>query len=55
MPLDIYDKVMMLSKRRGFIYPSFEIYGGCAGFMTMAHWVLDLSKILRIYGEVFTY
>jgi len=32
MPLDIYDKVMMLSKRRGFIYPSFEIYGGCAGF-----------------------
>ncbi|GAG76321.1 unnamed protein product, partial [marine sediment metagenome] len=32
MPLDIYDKIMMLSKRRGFIYPSFEIYGGCAGF-----------------------
>lgn len=32
MPQDIYDKVMMLAKRRGFIYPSFEIYGGCAGF-----------------------
>ena len=32
MPTDIYDKIMMLSKRRGFIYPSFEIYGGCAGF-----------------------
>ena len=32
MPLDIYDKVMMLAKRRGFIYPSFEIYGGVAGF-----------------------
>lgn len=32
MPLDVYDKVMMLAKRRGFIYPSFEIYGGSAGF-----------------------
>lgn len=32
MSQDIYDKIMMLSKRRGFIYPSFEIYGGVAGF-----------------------
>jgi glycyl-tRNA synthetase len=32
MPQDIYDKIMMLSKRRGFIFPSFEIYGGIAGF-----------------------
>ena len=32
MSQDIYDKVMMLAKRRGFIYPSFEIYGGVAGF-----------------------
>ncbi len=32
MSRDIYDKVMMLAKRRGFIYPSFEIYGGVAGF-----------------------
>ena len=32
MPQDIYDKVMMLAKRRGYIYPSFEIYGGVAGF-----------------------
>jgi glycyl-tRNA synthetase len=32
MPLDNYDKIMMLAKRRGFIYPSFEIYGGSAGF-----------------------
>jgi len=32
MPLDIYDKIMMLAKRRGIIYPSFEIYGGAAGF-----------------------
>jgi len=32
MPQDIFDKIMMLAKRRGFIYPSFEIYGGVAGF-----------------------
>jgi glycyl-tRNA synthetase len=32
MPQDIYDKIMMLAKRRGFIYPAFEIYGGSAGF-----------------------
>lgn len=32
MPQDVHDKIMMLAKRRGFIYPSFEIYGGVAGF-----------------------
>jgi len=32
MPQDTYDKIMMLAKRRGFIYPSSEIYGGVAGF-----------------------
>lgn len=32
MPQDTYDKIMVLAKRRGFIYPSFEIYGGVAGF-----------------------
>ncbi|HEC89563.1 MAG TPA: glycine--tRNA ligase [Thermoplasmatales archaeon] len=30
--MDIYDKLMTLAKRRGFLYPSFEIYGGVAGF-----------------------
>jgi len=32
MSQDIYDKIMVLAKRRGFLYPSFEIYGGVAGF-----------------------
>ena len=32
MPQDVFDKLIMLAKRRGFIYPSFEIYGGVAGF-----------------------
>ena len=26
------DKVVALTKRRGFIYPSSEIYGGLSGF-----------------------
>ncbi|MEM1514153.1 MAG: glycine--tRNA ligase [Candidatus Thermoplasmatota archaeon] len=29
---DIYEKIMAMAKRRGFIYPSYEIYGGEAGF-----------------------
>jgi len=32
MSQDVYDKIFMLAKRRGFIYSSFEIYGGVAGF-----------------------
>ncbi len=30
--MDIYDSVIELAKRRGFIWNSFEIYGGTAGF-----------------------
>ena len=30
--MDVYEKVMAMAKRRGFIYPSYEIYGGEAGF-----------------------
>lgn len=29
---DIFDKIASLAKRRGFIYPGSEIYGGLAGF-----------------------
>lgn len=32
MPEDVYDKVFNLAKRRGFLYPAFEPYGGSAGF-----------------------
>ncbi len=31
--MDKYDKVMDLAKRRGFFWPSSEIYGGVAGFL----------------------
>lgn len=30
--MDKYDKVFELAKNRGFIWPSFEIYGGASGF-----------------------
>ncbi len=32
MPEDVYEKVFNLAKRRGFVYPAFEPYGGSAGF-----------------------
>jgi len=49
MPQDIYDKVMMLAKRRGFIYPSFEIYGGVAGFYDYG----PLGSMLKLNIENF--
>lgn len=30
----LYDKILEISKRRGFFWPSFEIYGGFSGFIT---------------------
>lgn len=30
--MDLYDRISDLAKRRGIIYPSFEIYGGLSGF-----------------------
>ncbi|HEC75705.1 MAG TPA: glycine--tRNA ligase [Thermoplasmatales archaeon] len=30
--MSVYEKIMSMAKRRGFLYPSFEIYGGEAGF-----------------------
>jgi hypothetical protein len=30
--MDLYDKISELGKRRGIIFPSFEIYGGSSGF-----------------------
>ncbi len=31
--MKIYDKIVDLGKRRGIMYPSFEIYGGLSGFV----------------------
>ena len=32
MPAPNFDAIASLSKRRGFVFPSSEIYGGMAGF-----------------------
>ncbi|MDQ1279848.1 MAG: glycyl-tRNA synthetase [Thermoproteota archaeon] len=32
MSTDLYDKISNLGKRRGIIFPAFEIYGGVSGF-----------------------
>ncbi|MCK4444788.1 MAG: glycine--tRNA ligase, partial [Thermoplasmata archaeon] len=32
-----YDEVMSLSVRRGFLWPSVDIYGGFAGFYDYGH------------------
>lgn len=29
---DVYEKIFQVAKRRGFLYPAYEIYGGIAGF-----------------------
>ncbi|MEM2006224.1 MAG: glycine--tRNA ligase [Sulfolobales archaeon] len=41
---DKYDKVVDLAKRRGFFWPSFEIYGGVAGFYDLG----PLGTLLKI-------
>jgi glycyl-tRNA synthetase len=33
MGAETYDKILDISKRRGIVYPSFEIYGGVGGFI----------------------
>ncbi|RLF36794.1 MAG: glycine--tRNA ligase [Thermoplasmata archaeon] len=58
MTQDIYDKVMTLAKRRGYIYPSFEIYGGVAGFYSygplgtlLKHNIEDLWRKIYVLQE----
>ncbi|MBX5327315.1 MAG: glycine--tRNA ligase [Candidatus Bathyarchaeia archaeon] len=40
---DKYEKITELAKRRGFFWPSYEIYGGVAGFVTFG----PLGTILK--------
>lgn len=56
--MDLYDKVSDLSRRRGIIFPSFEIYGGVSGFFDygpigtlLKHNVEDKWRKLFIYRE----
>ena len=41
------EKIVSLCKRRGFIYPSSEIYGGCAGVWDYGPLGTELKRNLR--------
>ena len=41
------DKIVALAKRRGFIYPSSEIYGGIAGFWDYGPMGVELKRNIK--------
>ncbi|MEK7148166.1 MAG: glycine--tRNA ligase [Patescibacteria group bacterium] len=44
---DLMDKIVSLCKRRGFIYPSSEIYGGIAGFWDYGPYGVELRHNIK--------
>ncbi len=52
--VDKYEKVMELAKRRGFFWPSYEIYGGVAGFYDLGPLGVRLKEnIVSLWREHF--
>jgi Glycyl-tRNA synthetase (class II) len=47
----VNNKINDLIKRRGFIWQSFEIYGGVSGFVDFGPIGLKILKRLKINGE----
>ena len=41
---DVYEKVMDLAKRRGYFWPSYEIYGGVSGFYDLGPLGAELKR-----------
>jgi glycyl-tRNA synthetase len=53
---DIYDKVIDLARRRGFFWPSYEIYGGVAGFYDIGPYGFALKKkIIEAWRRFFIF
>ena len=51
---DLYEKIVELAKRRGFFWPSYEIYGGVAGFYDLGPLGARLRrKIEQLWREYF--
>jgi len=49
-----YEKIVSLAKRRGFFWPSYEVYGGLSGFIDLGPLgVLLKQKLLEHWREVF--
>ncbi|KKU49571.1 MAG: glycyl-tRNA ligase, nonfunctional [Parcubacteria group bacterium GW2011_GWB1_49_7] len=44
---DLMEKIVSLCKRRGFIYPSSEIYGGMSGFWDYGHYGNELLDNIK--------
>jgi glycyl-tRNA synthetase len=44
---NLMEKIVSLSKRRGFIYPNSEIYGGLAGFWNYGHYGTILKENIK--------
>lgn len=54
MAITKYDKIMNLAIRRGFLWPSFEIYGGQSGFYDLGPLgVLLKNSIIELWRELF--
>jgi len=45
--MDLMDKITSLAKRRGFIYPSSEVYGGIAGFWDYGPLGVELKNNIK--------
>ncbi len=53
---DIYDKVIDLARRRGFFWPSFEVYGGVAGFYDIGpNGFAVKRKIIEAWRRLFVF
>ena len=53
-PRDRYEKVVELARKRGFFWPSFEIYGGVAGFYDLGPLgTLLKNSIAQLWREYF--
>src|ERR1700741_1447049 len=51
---DMMEKIVSLSKRRGFVYQGSEIYGGLAGTWDYGHYGLALKEnIKRLWWKRF--
>ncbi len=54
MSEDKYQKVLELAKRRGFFWPSYEIYGGVAGFYDLGPYgILLKNRIIEKWRRFF--
>ena len=45
--IDLMEKIVSLCKRRGFVYPSSEIYGGFSGFWNYGHYGVILKENIK--------